>query len=96
MYVLITYDVATDTPEGRRRLRKISKACEGRGQRVQYSVFECKIDAADWVGFRARLLALMDSNVDSLRFYKLGRRWKSRVEHHGAKPSYDVDGPLLA
>jgi CRISPR-associated protein Cas2 len=96
MYVLITYDVATDSSDGKRRLRQVSRACERRGQRVQYSVFECKIEAADWVSFREELVRLINPDVDSLRFYKLGRQWKKRVEHHGANVGYDVDGPLLA
>lgn len=95
MLVLITYDVKTETPAGRRRLRRISKACLDWGQRVQYSVFECEVDPAQWVMLRARLLDLMDEADDSLRFYFLGANWQRRIEHHGSKPATDFDGPLI-
>lgn len=95
MLVLITYDVKTETPAGRRRLRRISKACLDWGQRVQYSVFECDLDPAQWVALRAELLGLMDETEDSLRFYFLGANWRRRIEHHGSKPATDFDGPLI-
>ena len=95
MMVLITYDVATDTPGGRRRLRRVAKACEDWGQRVQFSVFECDLDPAQWTALRARLIGIIDPTTDSLRFYMLGREWRRRVEHVGAKPSIDMDGPLI-
>ena len=95
MYLLVTYDVSTVTDAGKRRLRAVAKACEGRGQRVQNSVFEMKLDPAGWAGLRAELLALIDPATDSLRFYRLGRNWQGRVEHHGANPGYDIDGPLI-
>ncbi|WP_417599332.1 CRISPR-associated endonuclease Cas2 [Pararhodobacter oceanensis] len=95
MMVLVTYDVATDTPEGRRRLRRVAKACENWGQRVQYSVFECELDPAQWTALRARLMALIDPTTDSLRFYQLGSNWQRRVEHIGAKPALDMGGPLI-
>ena len=95
MYVLVSYDVATRTKEGRRRLRRVARACEAKGQRVQYSLFECKLDPAEWVAFRNELLSIIDRESDSLRVYKLGRRLHERLEHHGAKPGYDVTGPLL-
>ena len=96
MYVLVTYDVATATPKGKRRLSKVAKACLDYGQRVQNSVFEMKVDPAQWTACRGRLLDLIDPAEDSLRFYLLGDHWQRRVEHHGSKPSYDVDGPLIA
>ena len=96
MYVLVTYDVNTETPEGRRRLRKIAKTCLDWGQRVQQSVFELKVDPAQWAKCKQQLFDLMDPDVDSLRFYYLGANWQRRVEHAGAKPSLDVDGPLIA
>ena len=96
MYVLVTYDVATKTPEGRRRLRHAAKACLDFGQRVQNSVFEMKVDTAQWTDFKKRLLEIVELDEDSIRFYYLGRNWHGRVEHHGAKASYDVDGPLIA
>jgi len=95
MLVLVTYDVRTDTPAGRRRLRRVAATCLDFGQRVQYSVFECDLDPARWTALRARLVALIDPDQDSLRFYMLGANWRSRVEHVGAKPAIDFDGPLI-
>lgn len=95
MYILVTYDVSTTTPAGRSRLRRTAKACLDYGQRVQNSVFECKVDPAQLVTFKARLLEIIDTETDSLRFYHLGSNWHHRVEHHGANQGYDVDGPLI-
>lgn len=95
MYVLITYDVATSTDGGNRRLRQVAKACLDYGQRVQNSVFECKLDPAQFAALRARLEKIMDTNHDSLRCYHLGNNWERRVEHIGAKPAFNVDGPLI-
>ena len=95
MYILITYDVSTETAEGRKRLRKIAKICENYGQRVQHSVFECSLDPALWVQVRGKLLSEIDPAEDSLRFYFLGANWERRVEHRGAKPSYHPGGPLI-
>lgn len=95
MLVLVTYDVTTETAAGRKRLRHVAKVCENRGQRVQKSVFECLVDSAQWVSFRANLLREIDSTEDSLRFYFLGDNWKSRVEHVGANPGYDPEGILI-
>ena len=95
MYVLVTYDVATTTPEGKRRLRHVAKACLDYGQRVQNSVFEMKVDPAQWTKCKNRLLNTIDPATDSLRFYYLGSNWHRRVEHHGTKPGYDVEGPLI-
>lgn len=96
MYVLVTYDIATKTPEGRRRLRHAAKTCLDFGQRVQNSVFEMKVDPAKWTECKSRLMSVVDPVEDSIRFYYLGRNWKRKVEHHGAKPTYDIDGPLIA
>jgi len=93
--VVVTYDVNTETGEGRRRLRHVAKACEDMGQRVQFSVFECLVDPAQWTGLRARLIEIIDGETDSLRFYFLGKNWKRRVEHIGAKKGYDPEGPLI-
>ena len=93
--VLITYDVNTETAAGKKRLRKIAKACENYGQRVQNSVFECLIDPARLKQLQARLETLMDKEKDSLRYYYLGNQWRKRVEHIGAKPSLDMEGPLI-
>ncbi len=95
MFVLVTYDVATTTREGRKRLRHVAKTCVGFGQRVQNSVFECQLDPTQWAQFKLRLLDLYRPEEDSLRFYFLGRNWRHRVEHHGAKPSVDLEGPLI-
>jgi CRISPR-associated protein Cas2 len=95
MLMLITYDVATSTPEGKRRLSRVARVCEDFGVRVQNSVFECHVDAAQWADVRGRLLGLIDPEADSLRFYRLGNNWRGRVEHVGAKPAVDVTGPLL-
>lgn len=95
MYVLVTYDIATDTAAGRRRLRRAAKTCLDYGQRVQNSVFEMKVDPAQWATCRDRLLSTIEPATDSLRFYYLGAKWRRKVEHHGAKPSLDVDGPLI-
>lgn len=96
MHILITYDVETTTREGRRRLRLLAKECENKGQRVQYSVFECNMDNATWIRFKSKLLKTIDPEKDSLRFYILGNNWRKRVEHHGAKPGFDIEGPLIA
>lgn len=95
MLVLICYDVSTIEPEGQRRLRRVAKACEDYGQRVQFSVFECEIDPAQWTALRQRLIDEIDPAVDSLRFYFLGSKWRGRIEEIGAKESYDPGGPLI-
>jgi CRISPR-associated protein Cas2 len=95
MMVLITYDVCTIDEAGRRRLRRVARACEDFGQRVQNSVFECLVDPAQWVTLRSRLLSETDANQDTIRFYFLGAEWKRRVEHVGTKPSYDPEGTLI-
>jgi CRISPR-associated protein Cas2 len=95
MVVLVTYDVSTESKEGRRRLRRIAKACEDYGQRVQFSVFECTLPDALWVELRNKLLQLFKPEEDSLRFYFLGQDDLSRAEHHGTKPSVDFDDALI-
>ncbi|MCY4626662.1 MAG: CRISPR-associated endonuclease Cas2 [Acidobacteria bacterium] len=95
MLMLVTYDVATQDSAGRRRLRRIARLCQNYGQRVQYSVFECQVDPAQWAVLRAELLDEMDADQDSLRFYRLGSNWRPRIEHVGVKESYDPDGPLV-
>ena len=93
--MLITYDVATGDAAGRRRLRRVARVCQDFGQRVQYSVFECQVDPAQWTMLRARLKSEIDEKTDSLRFYRLGANWRSRIEHIGSKESYDPDEPLV-
>lgn len=95
MMVLVAYDVNTETPKGQSRLRHVAKICENRGQRVQNSVFECLVEPAQWVELKRRLIDVIDPAKDSLRFYYLGKHWHNRVEHAGAKPGYDPEGPLL-
>lgn len=95
MVVLITYDVSTATEGGARRLRRVAKACLDYGQRVQNSVFECKVSPDELIYLKKRLLDIIDPNSDSVRFYHLGKEWKRRVEHYGAKPSIDIDGALI-
>lgn len=89
MLVLVTYDVNTETAAGRKRLRKVAKACVDYGQRVQNSVFECMLDAVQYAAFKAKLTALIDPQTDSLRFYQLGNHYKSKVEHIGPGPSVE-------
>jgi len=93
MLVLITYDVNTETPGGRKRLRQVAKACVDYGQRVQNSVFECECDAAKLLLVKDRLVKLIDHERDSLRFYVIGS--KGKVEHFGCRPSFDVTAPLV-
>lgn len=95
MLVVIAYDVSTDSAGGAKRLRRIAKLCQNRGQRVQFSVFECKLDWAQWITLKSRLVAEIDPKSDSLRFYLLGNNWEKRVEHVGAKRSYDPEGTFI-
>jgi CRISPR-associated protein Cas2 len=95
MLVVVSYDVSTVTPKGRRRLRRVAKTCKDYGQRVQFSVFECVVDPAQWTRFRQKLIDEIDSEKDSLRFYFLGANWRRRVEHVGAKKINDPEGPLI-
>ncbi len=95
MLVLITYDVNTQTPAGRKRLRQVAKQCLNYGQRVQNSVFECILDAAKCREVQHKLEQIIDKDVDSLRFYYLGKNYKNKVDHIGAKESYDVEGTLI-
>lgn len=95
MLVLITYDVNTETAEGRKRLRKVAKECVNYGQRVQNSVFECNLDAAKCRQVKAILEDLIDKKKDSLRFYYLGNNYKNKIEHIGVKPGFDVTEPLI-
>lgn len=93
--VLITYDVNTQTAEGRRRLGNIAKICQNYGQRVQYSVFECIVDPGQWAQLRKQLVETHNKETDSLRFYLLGTNWRARVERIGLEKSFDQEGLLL-
>ncbi len=95
MLVLITYDVNTEDAAGRRRLRQIAKQCVNYGQRVQNSVFECLLDAAQCRSLQAKLCKIMDPEKDSLRFYYLGNRYENKIEHFGIKASYDPEDVLM-
>jgi CRISPR-associated protein Cas2 len=95
MMVLVSYDVMVTSHGGAKRLRKVAKACTDYGQRVQYSLFECVVDPAQWVKLKTELESLIDEETDSLRYYYLGANYQNRVEHIGAKPAYDVDAPLI-
>lgn len=95
MLVLITYDVNTETAAGRRRLRQVARQCVNYGQRVQNSVFECVLDAAKFAQVKHILEQIIDTNVDSLRFYNLGNNYRTKVEHIGAKPSFSVEDTLI-
>lgn len=95
MLILVTYDVNTETSEGRRRLRKVAKKCVSHGQRVQNSVFECLLDSAQFVSFKHELSEMIDPKVDSLRFYRLGNDYNDKVEHIGVKPEFSQDDILL-
>jgi CRISPR-associated protein Cas2 len=98
VYVLVTYDVSTTTADGRRRLSRAARICLNYGQRVQNSVFECRVDPAQFAQLKRELLDLIDPDTDSVRFYHLGKNWliHRRVEHHGSKPAVDFEGPLIA
>ena len=95
MLVLITYDVNTETASGKRRLRKVAKHCEIYGRRVQNSVFECILDQAQSVMLKQSLSDIIDENTDSLRFYYLGNKYQTKVEHVGVERGIAVDQPLI-
>ena len=95
MLVLITYDVNTTTAEGKRRLRLVAKKCVAHGQRVQNSVFECLVDEAQYRKLKAELTQTIDTEKDSLRFYELGNKYQSKVEHVGAKGGYSPEDVLM-
>ena len=93
--VLISYDVSTTSSEGRTRLRKVAKECQNHAQRVQNSVFEADLDYSAFLRLKDRLIKLIDLEQDSLRFYYLGNNWEKRVEHIGAKKTYNPEGILI-
>ena len=95
MLVLITYDVNTEDTAGRKRLRQIAKQCVNYGQRVQSSVFECLLDAAQCRALQAKLCAIMDQDKDSLRFYYLGNHYEKKIEHFGCKSTYLPEEPMI-
>ena len=95
MMTLVSYDVSTVDAAGRKRLRKVAKECVNYGQRVQNSVFEVDVDYGTFLKLKDRLMKIIDEEQDSLRFYDLGNNWKRRVEHIGAKETYDPEGSLI-
>ncbi|EIT84256.1 hypothetical protein A374_15758 [Fictibacillus macauensis ZFHKF-1] len=95
MLILITYDVSTSSLGGQKRLRKVAKVCQNYGQRVQNSVFECLVDSTQFASLKIELGDLIDKEQDSLRFYRLGNNYKTKVEHLGIKESIDLDQPLI-
>ena len=95
MMTLVSYDVSTVDAAGRKRLRKVAKECVNYGQRVQNSVFEVDVDYGTFLKLKDRLMKIIDEEQDSLRFYYLGNNWKRRVEHIGAKETYDPEGSLM-
>lgn len=95
MMVLISYDVSTTDSEGKTRLRKVAKECQNHAQRVQNSVFEADLDYSTFLKLKARLIKLIDEEKDRLRFYYLGNNWEKRVEHIGAKETYNPEGVII-
>lgn len=95
MLVLITYDVSTSDARGKARLRKVAKQCVNYGQRVQNSVFECVLDPGQCKMLKAQLLEIIDTDKDSLRFYYLGKQYQSKIEHYGAKQTFEQEGVLI-
>lgn len=95
MMVLVSYDVCTQNPKGKARLRKVAKECVNFGQRVQNSVFEIDTDYGQFLKVKNKLLNLINEDEDSLRFYYLGNNWENKVEHYGAKQTYNPEGVLI-
>ena len=95
MLVVITYDVNTETAAGRKRLRQIAKQCVNYGQRVQNSVFECLLDAAQCRMLQAKLVSIMDEELDSLRFYYLGNQYEQKIQHFRRNAGYQPEGVLM-
>jgi CRISPR-associated protein Cas2 len=95
MYILITYDINVTTVQGQKRLRKVAKICVNYGQRVQNSVFECKVTEEELLKLKKQLLDVIDIKTDSLRFYRLGNNYDKRVQHIGAKETYKFEDPMI-
>ena len=95
MLVIVCYDVATETKEGRRRLRRVARTCEGIGQRVQKSIFECQVDVMQFEALERKLLDIIDAEEDCLRFYRLTEPVDLHVKEHGKFKAVDFDGPLV-
>lgn len=95
VFVLVTYDVNTETLEGRRRLRTVARICMNYGTRVQNSVFECVVDSVQLMEMKARIAEIIDPTIDSVRYYNLGKHGRNHVEHVGAKPGLNVEDVLI-
>lgn len=95
MMVVVSYDVSTKSKSGQKRLRKVAEICINYGIRVQYSVFECLVDPAQWERLKNELLSIYNPEEDNLRFYYLGSNWKRRVENYGIKKNYAIGEPLI-
>lgn len=95
MYVLITYDVNTSSPGGQKRLRHVAKCCQNYGQRVQNSVFECLVTESQLLTLRQSLSSVIDKNADSIRIYKLGKNYVSKIEHIGIETAFQIEGELI-
>lgn len=95
MLVLITYDVSTKDSAGKKRLRKVAKECVNYGQRVQNSVFECILDMSQFLILKNKLVSLIDEDKDSIRFYNIGNKYETKIEHYGVKESYEAEGVLI-
>lgn len=95
MMIIVGYDVAQSQDDGARRLRRVAKICTEYGQRVQFSLFECVVDELQYLELKARLSKVIDEEHDSLRFYRLGKNFRPKIEHLGAKTVMNVDEPLI-
>lgn len=95
LLVLVTYDVSTSSSGGNKRLRRVAKICQNYGQRVQHSVFECIVNATQYAILKKELKSVIDTEYDSIRFYRLGNNYRNKVEHFGTKETRDIEGPLL-
>ena len=95
MYILVTYDVATATPSGAKRLRQVARICKNYGQRVQASVFECLVDPAQLVNLRHELLSVIDDQEDSLRIYQLDKHYQRQIHIYGKVTSFEIEGELI-
>lgn len=95
MMVLVTYDIDTTNPSGAKRLRKVAKICMDYGVRVQNSVFECVVDSAQYVVLKNKLVKTYSESEDSLRFYRLGEKYDTKIEHFGTKPAINVENVLI-
>ncbi|MGB4610880.1 MAG: CRISPR-associated endonuclease Cas2 [Saccharofermentanales bacterium] len=95
MYILVTYDVETIDNDGKKRLRKIAKICQNYGQRVQNSVFECRVNEQEYLLLKSEIIKKMDAKKDSVRFYRLGTKYKEKIEHFGVKEPYDFEEAFI-